>query len=315
MGISPLRRLSLGARRCCWGSVVSAVGMGVVAGPGLDLSGFTSYQVAAHPRAHAGRRVEARTPRRAETSPGKAIGYRKVAVGRIPAHVVQVDLRRQGLRVSVALSEWGIGGREPWAHLIGRTRPTAAITGTYFDVATCVPVGSLVIGGIPVNRGQFRTALGITHTGEAAFLSCRGGMSREWRQYDALIHAGPRLLSKGRVTLYPRAEGFRDRSVYERKPRAAVGLTRSGKLLLVAVTRPIYLRQLASLMRSLGARDAMALDGGSSAGLYYRGRSYVVPRRCLTNLLVIYDTEDHYLRAAKQLAPAVREALIHKTRT
>jgi hypothetical protein len=280
----------------------------------LDLARVDPRQVAAHPRAHPSGRVEARKAQRAASSPAKAIGYRKAWVGRIPAHVVQVDLRR-GLRVSVALTQWGIGGREPWSHFIARTRPTAAITGTYFDVATCVPVGSLVIGGIPVHRGQVRTALGITHEGKAAFLSSHGGMSRDWRQYDALIHAGPRLLSKGRVTLFPRAEGFRDPRVYQRKPRAAVGLTRSGKLLLVAVTRPIYLRQLATLMRGLGARDAMALDGGSSAGLYYRGRSYVVPQRCLTNLLVIYDTEEHYLRAAKQLAPAVREALIHKTRT
>ena len=283
--------------------------------PNLEFLRVGPPLVALYGRGHAGRPVEARKPRRATSSPASAIGYRRVWVARTVAHVVQVDLRRQGLRVSVALTEWGIGGREPWSRFIARTRPTAAITGTYFDVATCVPVGSLVIGGIPVHRGQVRTALGITHTGEAAFLSCRGGMSRDWRQYDALIHAGPRLLSKGRVTLYPRAEGFRDRRIYERKPRAAVGLTRSGKLLLVAVTRPIYLRQLAALMRGLGARDAMALDGGSSAGLYYRGHSYVVPRRCLTNLLVIYDTEQHYLRAAKQLAPAVREVLIHKTRT
>jgi Phosphodiester glycosidase len=283
--------------------------------PNLDFLQVDSPLVALHRQGHAGRRVEARKARRATSSPGSAIGYRRVWVARTPAHVVQVDLRRQGLRVSVALTEWGIGGREPWARFIARTRPTAAITGTYFDVASSVPVGSLVISGIPVNRGRVCTALGINRAGEAAILSCRGGMSRDWRQYDSLIHAGPRLLSRGRMTLDPRAEGFRDRRIYERKPRAAVGLTRSGKLLLVAVTRPIYLRQLAAVMRGLGARDAMALDGGSSAGLYYRGHSYVVPRRCLTNLLVIYDTEAHYLRAAKQLAPAVREVLVHKTRT
>jgi exopolysaccharide biosynthesis protein len=228
--------------------------------------------------------------------------------------VVQVDLRRPDVRVSVALAAGGIGGQETWSRFIQRTRPVAAITGTYFNVATAVPVGSLVIHGTPVNWGQYRTALGITRENEAAFLSCRGGKLSDWQRYEALIHAGPRLLSAGKTTLYPRAEGFRDPAVFARKPRAAVGLTRHGKLLLVAVTRPIYLRDLAGLMRSLGARDAMALDGGSSAGLYCRGKSYVVPHRSLTNLLVIYESEATYLRSARQLAPAVRDLLIREGR-
>jgi exopolysaccharide biosynthesis protein len=235
-------------------------------------------------------------------------------IGRTPAHVVQVDLRREGLRVSAALTEWGIGGRESWARLIGRTRPAAAITGTYFDTATSIPVGSLMIGGHRVHRGGVRTALAITRDGTAAFVTSRVGLPGNWQSFDMLMHAGPRLLSAGKVTLYPKAEGFRDRAIYARKPRAAVGLTKSGKLLLVAVARPIYLRDLARIMGALGARDAMTLDGGGSAGLYYRGKSYVAPRRKLTNLLVVYETEDHYLRSARQLAPALREMLITQPR-
>jgi exopolysaccharide biosynthesis protein len=175
-------------------------------------------------------------------------------------------------------------------------------------------VGSLMICGLAVHRGGVRTALGITAENEARFLTSRGGLLADWERYDALIQAGPRLLTGGKTTLYPRGEGLRDRAIYARKPRAAVGLTRHGKLLMVAVTRPVYLRDLARIMRGLGAVDAMALDGGSSAGLYCRGKSYVVPRRSLTNLLVIYETESHYQRFARHLAPTVPVALIRKTR-
>jgi hypothetical protein len=33
---------------------------------------------------------------------------------------------------------------------------------------------------------------------------------------------------------------------------------------------------------------AMCMDGGSSAGLYYAGKSYQVPRRVMTNVLIVY---------------------------
>src|SRR5205085_2452745 len=71
------------------------------------------------------------------------------------------------------------------------------------------------------------------------------------------------------------------------------------------VARPIYLRQLARLMRSLGCRNAIALDGGSSSAMFYRGRFAARPRRSLTNLLVVYDSSNAYHRALGRLAPGV----------
>ena len=102
------------------------------------------------------------------------------------------------------------------------------------------------------------------------------------------LHAGPRLIDQGRVSLMPALEGFRDPAIFARKPRAAVGLTKQNKLLLVTVTKPLYLREMARLMLALGAADAMCMDGGSSTGLYCAGKSYQVPRRVMTNVLMVY---------------------------
>jgi uncharacterized protein YigE (DUF2233 family) len=118
-----------------------------------------------------------------------------------------------------------------------------------------------------------------------------------------MIRSGPRLLQNGRSVLWPAGEGFRDPGLFVRKRRAAVGITASGKVLLVATNRPILLRTLAEHVRRLGAVDAMALDGGSSAGLYHRGKSWVVPSRRLTNLLVVYDSAASYRRAQPRLTP------------
>jgi exopolysaccharide biosynthesis protein len=43
-----------------------------------------------------------------------------------------------------------------------------------------------------------------------------------------------------------------------------------------------------NVMQALGADHSMCMDGGSSTGLYYAGRSYHAPRRVMTNVLLIY---------------------------
>lgn len=226
----------------------------------------------------------------AAAAPG--VMYRKVIVGGTPVHVVQADLNRKSVQVTIALPEGGIGHAESWSHLIGRTRPSAALTGTYFDVPTAIPVGTIRIRGNTVHRGSVGTALAINGANRARLVACYPGRRDEWGDDVSVLRAGPRLLAQGQVSLYPHLEGFRDRAILAQKARTATGITRHNKLLLVAVARPISLRKLAAIMAALGARDAMCMDGGTSAGLYYRGKSHVVPRRAMTNLLVVYDTTE-----------------------
>jgi exopolysaccharide biosynthesis protein len=118
-------------------------------------------------------------------------------------------------------------------------------------------------------------------------------------ELQTALRAGPRLIDQGRVSLMPAIEGFRDPSILARKPRAAVGVTRWNKLLLVTVTRPLYLREMARVMLSLGAVNAMCMDGGSSTGLYYAGKSYQVPTRTMTNVLLVYSGARGPIRGTK----------------
>ncbi len=103
------------------------------------------------------------------------------------------------------------------------------------------------------------------------------------RTLDA-VGGGPRLLpeltsvEEGFVAI---AGGDRIRDALgETRPnaRSAIGITASGKLLLVAAaqrpelaTSGLTLRELATLMEELGAVEALNLDGGSSTALYYQG--------------------------------------------
>jgi exopolysaccharide biosynthesis protein len=109
------------------------------------------------------------------------------------------------------------------------------------------------------------------------------------------IGCGPRLLTNGRVTVDPAAEGFRDPKIlYASAARSAAGLTRDGRLILA--TSDGTIRQMADVMLRLGASDAMALDGGASAGLWYRGRYVTAPGRLLNNALLIVPKSSTPLR-------------------
>jgi exopolysaccharide biosynthesis protein len=202
------------------------------------------------------------------------------------AHVVVVDLNRSDIRVTVGVARGGVGRCETWKRILHRLRPTAAITGTYYDTATFVPVGTIVANGAALHRGSVGTALTFAAGNQARFTrSCRDATAPG---VQTALNAGPRLVAGGRVSLSPAGEGFRDPGIFVRKPRAAVGLTKRNQLLLVAVMKPLYLREMARVMQALGADQAMCMDGGSSTGLYYAGRSYHAPRRVMTNVLLVY---------------------------
>jgi hypothetical protein len=102
-----------------------------------------------------------------------------------------------------------------------------------------------------------------------------------------VVNGGPRLLRAGRRDITAAAEGFPhpdDPTFYvafgvRRNPRTMAGITRDGHLLLVAADghAPGYavgltFKEEARVMRALGARDAVNLDGGGSTTMAIRGR-------------------------------------------
>jgi hypothetical protein len=107
-----------------------------------------------------------------------------------------------------------------------------------------------------------------------------------------VVNGGPRLLREGRPDITAEAEGFdhpADPGFYyafglRRNPRTMAGVTRDGRLLLVAVDgrAPGYAAGLsfeeeAAVMRALGARDAVNLDGGGSTTMTVRGNVVTRP--------------------------------------
>jgi exopolysaccharide biosynthesis protein len=219
--------------------------------------------------------------------------------------IVTVDLSAHSVSVTPVIAKHGIGTQESFRCLLRRTRPAAAINGTFFDVRTLRPTGDIVIDRQLICRGDIGCAIAMT-ANCISFMPARRSDLYDRSNYDHVLGAGPTLIQNGKLVVVPRQEGFRSGVHFSRRMRAAVGLTKANKLLLVTTTRPEYLSRLARAMQSLGCLDAATMDGGSSVGLYCKGKLITNPGRGMTNCLLVYDNVSDYESRRASLIPAGR---------
>ena len=231
----------------------------------------------------------------------RSVGYEWLNVDGIGVHIVKIDLNDKNVRISPAIALRGRGSSESFASFIARMNPTAAVTGTFFDMRTLLPVGDIAINGKLIHRGHLSRGICAGRGNNVDFR--QRGCREPWPAAGFVLCSGPRLLTSGKATISPKSEGFRDRGLYRRSRRTAVGLTDKNKLVFVAVNSPIYLSTLARILRKIGCTDAMNLDGGASSAMYYRGKTLAKPGRRLTNLLLVYEESSLYERQVRNLAP------------
>jgi hypothetical protein len=144
-----------------------------------------------------------------------------------------------------------------------------------------IPAGGSVLSGTGDGADWLRS-----HAQPGARVSARTSLDTgrddfEGRRTD-VVNGGPRLLRNGRPSINAFAEGFHwpenpeffYRFGARRNPRTLAGVTGNDRVLLVAIDgrRPGHsvgasFAESAAVMRALGARDALNLDGGGSTGM------------------------------------------------
>lgn len=220
----------------------------------------------------------------------QAIGYECRTLAGVSAHVIRVDLNQPKVKVSVAVARGGFPhANEPFATIVSRAKPTAAVNGTFFDKQTLKPIGDIVIEGRLVHKGLMGTALAITPDNRAIMRRVTWGHAEDWSAYETVLACGPTLVKDGVIDIDVERERFRDPHVLGAGCRSACGLTSGGKLKLVSVTSAVRLEKIAQMMLALGCENAMNLDGGASTAMYYRGQTIVPAGRELTNVLVAWE--------------------------
>jgi Phosphodiester glycosidase len=167
-------------------------------------------------------------------------------------------------------------------------RPEAIVAG-FFVRDPWRPLGEVRIGGRPLAHepiaapfGPARSCVHIEPDG-AVVLAPRGEIAPA--PSGDLVQAGPRLVAGGRVVvddedregLSAGAGQFDSDITAERHPRCALGVNEDELLAVccdgrrTGVDAGLDLAELARLLVSLGATDAINLDGGGSATLVHRG--------------------------------------------
>lgn len=197
----------------------------------------------------------------------------------------------QGVVVHLVVTDsWGdltvTNGMESLTHLMGRMQPRAVLSGPYFNPATGQPVCAVVREGKLLAAGLCHSYLLVSACGAIVGYSESGVV--EWpARLQVGLGGGPILVRDGELHLNQRDEGFSDPRVFGVARRTAVGLTRAGKLVMLATNAEVGLKRWSKVMLAAGLTDAFNLDGGGSAALYAEGRMWVRPQRALPCYLVV----------------------------
>jgi hypothetical protein len=198
---------------------------------------------------------------------------------------VKADLGSRRVRVEVLFTP----KLTPVWSMLRESQPVAAITGTFFAWETQMPVAEVLVDGSLVSKGRRGSVLGVRWDGRVEIRDIPFGRAFDWTPYRYGLRGAVRLMTNGEVDPDPRAQKFRDPAIWGRAPRTGVGLTPNGKLILAATSRPMTLSQFGKGMKSLGAVDALSLDGGGSTMLYHDGKMVVRTGRRLSSLLAIHQ--------------------------
>ena len=216
----------------------------------------------------------------------KSVYYDSVRVAGVNAHTVNIKMSDTSIQIRPAFA-WGIPGkRQLFKDFISDYNPLAQITGPYFGMADGLPVGDIFIDGKGLFDGFIGSALTVNKNGRAKIVDIPYKWDYSWPGSVMVMQGGIRLLENGKTTLYPRSQGFRHIDLFRPAARTAIGID-GDKLVMMAVTKPIYLSKLAAMMKGIGCTEAMTLDGGPSTGLAI-GKSIIVnPGRQLPTVLMV----------------------------
>ncbi|MPY66897.1 LysM peptidoglycan-binding domain-containing protein [Deinococcus sp. SDU3-2] len=204
---------------------------------------------------------------------GKPVSVKRLTPLSIPVRVVNVDLRWRDVLVTPVLPPGGIGKGARVSTLSRVSGAKAVVNGSYFHPQSYIPAGDLVVRGRLVALGRIPAGLAITPDNRATIraVPARGdGAKVAWRGMETVIAAGPSILKDG-VVRRQYSSAFRDPALFGRAARSAVGLVSNRDLVLVTTHARLTTTEMGKVMARLGVRDALLLDGGSSAGLAWNG--------------------------------------------
>ena len=139
----------------------------------------------------------------------------------------------------------------------------------------------LVLRGAELSQARrFRIGQRVAYRAELV-----SGDAAFWSSAREAVGAGPTVLRDGAIQFDPATEGFSSPKILSQKAaRSAVGIAANGDVILAVTTATVS--ELGGVMRAIGARHAMNLDGGASSGLVVGGKTVRKTGRQIATSLV-----------------------------
>jgi hypothetical protein len=226
------------------------------------------------------------------------VAHVSFVVGKVRYHAVIVDMNAGKVSVKTVLAG---GSHTAWS-MIGKDQPIAAITGTFFSPAEAVPVADVLVDGNLKAKGDRGSCFGVDYYGVVSIFDEHFRQPVQWANFQYGLRGAVRVVSNGKVCPDPKAQKFHDRRIWSAASRTGIGLTKGGKLVFIATSKPVTLSQFGRAMVACGIKNGLSLDGGSSTCLYYNGQMLISPRRSLTNLLLIMPRSPLTMPPIQQIA-------------
>lgn len=189
-------------------------------------------------------------------------------------NIIEIDLKKQ-------LKNFKITGDStlliPTSRFASQHNALAAINGGFFNMKDGGSVDLLKVDGTIINKPSRAS----TNANAALVFSKRTLKIIEATKVEEnlspnIMVSGPHLLSEG-ISLTLNSTPFVD----NRHPRTAIAVTSDRKLLLITAdgrnrdAQGLNLHELTKVMKWLGARNAMNLDGGGSTTMYIQKHGVV----------------------------------------
>lgn len=211
----------------------------------------------------------------------------------LSVNVVSMNLLAPNTSLHVELAKNQLGSVASLASIAKAHNAKVAINGNYFDAYSNNSYRT-VYNGLVMNGERVKvfdpkfSVFYVLKDGNVGILPGAKFMTLfAERNVQEAIQVGPRLLTNGAVTVDPIAEGFSSHKILSSPgARSAIGILPNRQLVFVT-TSGATVQQLASVMKQLGAVDAMNSDGGASSGLYANGKNITTPGRDIAVALLL----------------------------
>ena len=152
-----------------------------------------------------------------------------------------------------------------------------SINGSFFSLKTNIPLGTLYDNHKKLQHNVYnRPSVVIRESGTSIEI-----VDDTLTHNDIITAVGGsiQLLKDGENTVHL-CNHFTKQFISSKVNRTAIGILPNGKIILCVATN-VSIYKMADIMRNLGCKDALSLDGGSSSEFYangkYRVRGRLVP--------------------------------------